>query len=92
MKKQIPLIAKMAITLVLAIIGIMYIMEKSPRSEVRNYQKQSMPKPSYSRSSGSFFSDLSSSASGTSDDNDDVSLTGKSGHYDEVRIGGSTDQ
>ena len=71
----------------------MYIMEKSPRSEVRDYQKQTMPKSSYSRSSGGFFSDLSSSARGeNAGDNDDISLTGKSGRYDEVRIGGSTDK
>lgn len=82
----------MVIVLVLAIIGIMYILEKSPRSEVKNYEKTTMPTPSYSRhSSGSFFSDLSSSASGT-DDDDTISLTGKSRRYEEVRIGGSTDQ
>ncbi len=92
MKKQIPLILKISVTLVLAVIGIMYIMEKSPRSEVKDYQKQAMPKPSYSRSSGGFFSDLSESARGDYEVNDDVSLTGKSGQYDEVRIGGSTDQ
>lgn len=91
MKKQISLVLKMSITLMLAIIGIMYIMEKSPRSEVENYQKQSAPTASSSRSSGGFFSDLSSSARGENDTNDDVSLTGKSGQYDEVRIGGSTD-
>jgi len=97
MKKQLSLIIKMSIMLALAVVGIMYIMDKSPRSEVRNYQKQSMPKPSYSRSSGGFFSDLSSSARGETtrgngNGNDDVSLTGKSGRYDEVRIGGSTDK
>jgi len=93
MKKQLSLAVKVIVTLVLAVIGIMYIMNKSPRGEVRDYQKQAMPTSSSSRSSGGFFSDLSSSAvNGRNEDNDDISLTGKSRKYDEVHIGNSTDK
>ena len=81
MKKNMSVTVKLVITLILAIFGILYILEKSPVSEISNYEKTEMPKPSY-RSSGNNYS-----SKGQERDSDDVSLTGKSGSYDEVRIG-----
>lgn len=81
MKKNMSITIKLVITLILAIFGILYILEKSPVSEISNYEKTEMPKPSY-RSSGSSYS-----SKGQERDSDEISLTGKSGAYDEVRIG-----
>ena len=82
MNRNTSITIKLVITLILAIFGILYILEKSPVSGISNYEKTEMPKPSY-RSSGSSYSSKSSSQR----ESDDVSLTGKSGSYDEVRIG-----
>lgn len=79
MKRNTSITIKLVITLVLAIFGILYILEKSPVSEISNYEKTEMPKPAYRSSS--------SSSSKVERDSDDVSLTGKAGAYDEVRIG-----
>ena len=87
MKKQLSLSIKIAIFTLLAVMGIVYILEKSPVDEVSNYKKEAMPKP-YKRSSNS---DYFSSKSADSD-SDAVSLTGKSGAYDEVRIGGEYEE
>lgn len=86
MKKQTVITIQVAVFTVLAVLGIMYILEKSPVDEVSNYKKEAMPKP-YKRSSNSdYFSSKSSQS-----DSDAVSLTGQSGAYDEVRIGGEYD-
>lgn len=87
MKKQLSITIKLVILAVLATIGIMYVLEKSPVSEVSNYQKQEMPKPYRGSSSSDYFSRQSSTA-----DSDAVSLTGQSGAYDEVRIGGTLEE
>lgn len=81
MSRNLSITIKLVITMLLAIMGIMYILEKSPVSEIRNYEKTEMPRPSY-RSSGDSYSSNSAKR-----DSDEVSLTGKSGSYDEVRIG-----
>ncbi len=84
MKKRLSLTIKLVVLAILAIIGILYILEKSPISEVTHYQKREMPKTYRSPSKGDYFS-----RSPTKSDSDAVSLTGKSGAYDEVRIGGT---
>lgn len=76
---------KVLITTLLAVIGIIYILNKSPVSEVDNYQKEDMPKPYKYRASEGFFSNKPSNT--FSADNDDISLTGSGGRYDEVKIG-----
>lgn len=81
-KKQLPTSIKLAILAILAALGIFYILEKPPVDGVNNYQKQSMPKP-FIQSRGSDYSSRKS----TDSDSDAVSLTGKSGSYDEARIG-----
>ena len=86
MNLNMSLILKLAITTILAVIGIIYILNKSPVSEVENYQKEDMPKPYVYKAREGFFSNKPSSSS-FSADNDDVSLTGSSGRYDDVRIG-----
>ena len=83
MKKQISITIKIIILSLLAVIGIVYILEKSPVDEVSNYKKEEMPKPYVRSSRSDFFSSKSAET-----DSDDISLTGKSGAYDEVRIGG----
>ncbi len=82
MNRNLSITIKLVITMILAIIGIMYILEKSPVSSISDYEKTEMPRPSYHSSSSS-----SSSKSARQRDSDDVSLTGKAGSYDEVRIG-----
>ena len=86
MKLNLSMALKLVITTILAVIGIIYILNKSPVSEVDNYQKESMPKPYKYRAQEGFFSNKPSS-NGLDPDNDDISLTGKSGRYDDVRIG-----
>ena len=81
MKKNLSITIKLIITTVLAIIGIMYILEKNPLDEVSDYKKEAMPKPYSSSRSDSFFSSNSSSESSS------LSITGDTGAYDEVRIG-----
>ena len=83
MKKQVSITIKIIILSVLAVMGIIYILEKSPVDEVSNYKKEEMPKPYVRSRSSDFFSSQPDESEG-----DDVSLTGKSGAYDEVRIGG----
>ena len=81
MSRNLSITIKLIITMILAIAGILYILEKSPVSEISNYEKTEMPKPAYRSSSGSYSSRASEK------DSDAVSLTGESGRYDEVRIG-----
>ena len=83
MKKHLSITIKLVILALLAVVGILYILEKSPVDEVSNYQKEEMPKPYVRSKSSDFFSSKSSET-----ENDGVSLTGESGAYDEVRIGG----
>ena len=83
MKKQLSLSIKIAILAILAVMGISYILEKSPVDEVSNYKKEKMPKPYVRSRDNDYFSSKSSDT-----DSDAVSLTGQSGAYDEVRIGG----
>lgn len=82
MKKQLSISIKLAILAILSALGIFYILEKPPVDRVNNYQKQSVPKP-FIRSTNSDYSSRNSVDS----ESDAVSLTGKSGSYDEARVG-----
>jgi len=76
---------KVAIFAVIAILGIVYIFNRSPVEDLGSYEKQEMVKPNRGRSMVDQF--FSPSQSKYDDGDDDMSLTGKSGRYDEVRIG-----
>ena len=83
MKKSVAISIQLVILTVLAVMGIIYILQKPPVQEVENYKKEEMPKPYVRKSDRSFFS----SSKSTPEEMDSVSLTGQSGKYDEVRIG-----
>jgi len=80
---------QIAVLAAIGIAGILYIMNKSPVESLGEYEKQEMAKPN----KGSSLVDglFSGSGRGSSNDSDyaddDYSLTGKSGSYDEARIG-----
>jgi len=80
---------QIAVLVAIGVSGILYIMNKSPVESLGEYEKQEMAKPNKGTSlvDGLF----SGSGRGSSDDGDDAdgdySLTGKSGRYDEARIG-----
>jgi len=84
MNRSSSLIINLIIICALAAAGIWYILHKSPVSQVDDYQKGEMPKPSYGRSTSIF------SSKSDDEDPDGVSITGKKGKYDEVRIGRET--
>lgn len=81
--KTSSLTIKLIITAILGALGIMYILEKPPTSEINSYQKQGSPK--YYRDKNNDNSSLFSSEN--SNDNDAISLTGKKGGYDQHVIG-----
>lgn len=83
MNKPVSITIKLVIFAALATLGIMYILEKSPVSEVSNYKKEEVKRTYSSGGSSNFFSSQPDA------DSDAVSITGSSGHYDEVRIGSS---
>ncbi len=81
-KSTSSLTAKLIVTAVLGALGITYIMYKPPVAEINSYQKQKMAKPyKYSRNK------TSSSSSEAASDSDAISLTGKTGGYDQHVIG-----
>ena len=85
MNKNASLTIKIVITVILGVLGIMYIMAKPPVSEVRSYQKQAMPKHFFSKGSSSRYK--SDSSNDSASDSDAISLTGKTGRYSEHTIG-----
>ena len=87
MKNSVSILLKVIIFAVITGIGIIYVVNRSPVESMSTYEKQEMVKPNKSRSIvDQFFSNDSDSKRDQSE-NDDVSLTGSSGRYDEVRIG-----
>lgn len=87
MKKSMIISIQVAVFAIVGLLAILYIMNKSPVEDLGDYEKQEMARPNKSKSIvDQFFSPSDSSDSG-----DDVSLTGSSGRYDEVRIGKSMD-
>jgi len=86
MNKTASIAIKVAVFAIIAIAGIIYIFNRSPVEDLGSYEKQEMVKPNRSRSViDQFFSP--SKSNNYDDGDDDMSLTGKSGRYDEVRIG-----
>jgi len=91
MNKTLSITIKVAIFAIVAIIGIIYIFNRSPVDDLGSYEKQEMAKPNRGRSViDQFFTPDGAKGSGDYAD-DDMSLTGKSGRYDEVRIGKSAE-
>jgi len=87
MNKSVSLATKAAILVGIAVAGIIYIFNRPPVEDLGTYEKQDMAKPNRSKSVlDSFFPGKSNRRSSTAED-DDVSLMGGSGRYDEVRIG-----
>ena len=87
MKNSASILLKVIIFGAITGIGIIYVVNRSPVESMSTYEKQEMVKPNKSRSIvDQFFSNDSDSKRDQSE-NDDVSLTGSSGRYDEVRIG-----
>lgn len=91
MNKTASIAIKVAIFAVIAIIGIVYIFNTSPVEDLGSYEKQEMVRPNRGKSVIDQFFSPSSDKRGDSSD-DDMSLTGKSGRYDEVRIGKDEDE
>ena len=81
MKKSLSITIRLVVLAILATLGIVYIVHKPPMESVRNYQKEDMPRPYVLSKSNSFFSSDEETAS------DSISITNRSGAYDEVRIG-----
>ena len=71
----------------IGIAGILYILNESPVEHLGEYERQEMAKPNKGSSLVDGF--FSGSGRGEANDNgdEDTSLTGKSGQYDEARIG-----
>lgn len=87
MNKTASIVIKVALFALIAIIGIIYIFNRSPVEDLGSYEKQEMVKPNRSKSIVDQFFSTSGSNRDDDTDEDDMSLTGKSGRYDEVRIG-----
>jgi len=87
MKNSISILLKVVIFGAITGIGIIYVINRSPVESMGNYEKQEMVKPNKSRSAIDQFFSNDSKKKRDQSQNDDVSLTGSSGRYDEVRIG-----
>ena len=83
-KKYNPtLVIQLIILVIIAIIGILYILDEAPVASLNLNDKQHMVTPFGSSSGDSLFLPKSDDGS----DGDDVSLSGKKGRYDEALIG-----
>ena len=89
MNKSASIVIQVIVFAAIAILGIIYIMNRSPVEDLGEYEKQEMAKPNRGKSVIDQFFTPTSKKGGYDDQNDDVSLTGSSGRYDEVRIGKS---
>jgi len=90
MKNPASIALKIAIFGAITGAGILYVFNRSPVESLGTYEKQEMVKPNKSRSViDQFFS--TDDKKRDQSQNDDVSLTGSSGRYDEVRIGKSAE-
>jgi len=87
MKKSISIAIQLIVLAAIGIAGILYIYNQSPVESLGEYEKQEMAKPNKGSSLVDGF--FSGSGRGEANDSgdDDTSLTGKSGRYDESRIG-----
>ncbi|VAW55779.1 hypothetical protein MNBD_GAMMA07-751 [hydrothermal vent metagenome] len=90
MNKSASILIKVIIFGILTVVGIIYVINQSPVENMATYEKQKMVKPN--RGGGrSAISDFFSSDSKDDSAGDDMSLTGATGRYDEVRIGKKTE-
>ncbi len=85
MKKPLLITIQVVVFAVIATSGIIYILNKTPVEDLGNYEKGEMARPNKNKSIVDQFFSTKPSDSGE----DDVSLTGSSGRYDEARIGKS---
>ena len=88
MKKSLTITVQVVIFAIIATMGIIYILNKSPVEDLGEYEKEEMARPNKSKS----FVDQFFNSKSSDSDEDDISLTGGSGRYDEVRIGKSSDE
>jgi len=89
MNKSVSIAIKVIVFGLITGAGIFYVINQSPVESLGNYEKQEMVKPNKTRSVvDQFFSTDSKKRNDA--ENDDVSLMGSSGRYDEVRIGGKS--
>lgn len=89
MKKSISIAIKLFIFAILTVLGIIYIINRSPVEGMADYEKQEMVTPNRSSSVIDQFFNSKDDSSRNDAADDDISLMGTSGRYDEVRIGGS---
>ncbi|RDH82396.1 MAG: hypothetical protein DIZ80_08865 [endosymbiont of Galathealinum brachiosum] len=90
MTKSISLLVKVAIFAAITIIGIIYVFNRPAVESISSYEKQEMVKPNKGKSIIDDFFSSKETKRRNAEENDDVSLTGNAGRYDEVRIGKST--
>jgi len=91
MKNSISILLKVVIFGAITGVGILYVINRSPVESMGTYEKQEMVKPNKDRSSFDQFFSSEPDKKRNQSKNDDVSLTGSSGRYDEVRIGKSAE-
>ena len=87
MNKSVSMLIKMVIFGILTGVGIIYVINRSAVESMSSYEKQEMVKPNKTRSVIDQFFSSKSKKRNSEEGNDNVSLTGSSGRYDEVRIG-----
>jgi len=86
MNKSVSIFIKVIIFAAITALGIVYVSNRSAVDSMGSYEKQEMVKPNRNKSMiDQFFS--TDSKRRNAEGNDDVSLMGSSGRYDEVRIG-----
>jgi len=86
-KNSISILFKLIIFGAITGVGIVYVVNRSPVESMGTYEKQEMVKPNKSRSVIDQFFSSDPDKKRNQAENDDVSLTGSAGRYDEVRIG-----
>jgi len=92
MNKSISILVKVIVFSAITATGIVYVFNRSSVDSMGTYEKQEMVKPNRGKSViDSFFSSESKNRKNAAE-NDDVSLMGSSGRYDEVRIGKSSEE
>ena len=90
MNKSISILVKVIVFSAITAVGIVYVFNRSSVESMSTYEKQEMVKPNREKSVIDQFFSTEDNERKNSAENDDVSLMGSSGRYDEVRIGGSS--
>ena len=87
-KKNISTLIKLSIFGGITIIAIIYVANQSSVSTLSPYVKQEVVKPNKDKNAfGGFFSSEKKTTRRNAEENDDVSLMGGAGRYEEARIG-----